>query len=460
MIDTALARCEHLTGMKTVVDLIIRGGTIVPMERDRHWFKGDLIIDGGRIIDVIKGEATDLSATTEVDAHEAAVLPGFIQCHVHVVQSLLRHQADGLTLLDWLNRRTLPYEAALDGDGVATAAELGISELLSGGTTTVLDFGTTHHHDRVFESAERLGIRMISGRTHMDVGEDTPRALIDEACDSLADAEALGSRWHGAADGRLGYAVAPRFALSCSRALLEGCAELARRHGWLLHSHASENTDEVEAVRRATGMRNIDYLDAVGLTGADVILAHGVHLEPAEIELLARTGTRICHCPGANLKLGSGIADVPRLRSRGVRVGLGADGPPCNNRLSAIAEMSLAATIHAIRSGPTALGAWEALAMATREGAEALNLSKVVGTITPGKAADITVVSLDGWSTIPGEDPAARVVHGATASDVRHVVVDGRLLVRDHELTTVDRSALRARIDETWRATRSRMAPP
>ena len=439
------------------VDLIIRGGTIVPMERDHHWFRGDLVVRDGRILDVVEGAATGFNAAAELDANGAAVFPGFIQCHVHVVQSLLRHQADGLTLLDWLTKRTLPYEASLDGDDVATAADLGISELLAGGTTTALDFGTTHHHDRVFDSAERLGIRMISGRTHMDLGEDTPAVLMDKAEESLADAESLGRRWHGAAGGRLGYAVAPRFALSCSRPLLEGCAALARRHGWLLHSHASENTDEVEAVRRTTGMRNIDYLHAVGLTGSDVILAHGVHLDPTEIELLAQTGTRICHCPGANLKLGSGIADVPRLRSSGVVVGLGADGPPCNNRLSAIAEMSLAATIHGIRSGPTALGAWQALSMATREGARALHLSDSVGTLTPGKAAEVAVVSLEEWSTLPGEDPAARVVHGATARDIRHVVVDGRAVVRDHALTRVDSSELRTRIDEAWRAVRSRM---
>jgi cytosine/adenosine deaminase-related metal-dependent hydrolase len=445
--------------MHQEVDLVIRNGTIVPMEQDHQWFRGDVVVHDGRILEVVNGAAVGFDPTTELDADGAAVLPGFIQCHVHVVQSLLRHQADGLTLLDWLNRRTLPYEAVLDGDNVATAADLGISELLAGGTTTALDFGTTHHHDRVFESAARLGIRMISGRTHMDLGGEAPAALIDTAEESLADAEALGGRWHGAADGRLGYAVAPRFALSCSRRLLEGCAALARRHGWLLHSHASENTDEVEAVWRTTGMRNIDYLDAVGLTGSDVVLAHGVHLDPPEIELLARTGTRICHCPGANLKLGSGIADVPRLRARGVVVGLGADGPPCNNRLSAIAEMSLAATIHGIRSGPTALGAWQALAMATRDGARALHLADSVGTLTPGKAADIAVVSLEEWSTIPGEDPAARVVHGATARDVRHVVVDGRPLVRDHALATVDRSELRSRVDESWRALRSRMTP-
>ncbi len=427
------------------------------MERDRHWFAGDVLIRDGRIEQVIPGGAGPITAKIEIDAGGAVVLPGFIQCHVHVVQSLLRHQADGLTLLDWLHHRTLPYEAALDGDGVATAAELGIAELLAGGTTTVLDFGTTHHHGRVFETADRMGIRMTSGRTHMDMGAMTPSALLEDADTSLADAEAIGGRWHDAADGRLRYAVAPRFALSCTRPLLEGCAELARSHAWLLHTHASENTDEVAAVRAATGLSNIAYLDAVGLTGRDVVLAHGVHLDPSEIRILADTGTRICHCPGANLKLGSGIADIPRLRSQGVRIGLGADGPPCNNRLSAFHEMSLAATLHGLRSGPTALGAWDALAMATREGARVLHLDDLVGTLTPGKAADITVVSLDSWSMIPGEDPAAQIVYGGTAADVRHVLVNGRQVVVDGRLTTADPLELRKKVGESWRATRSRM---
>lgn len=440
-------------------DLLIRGGIVVPMERDRHWFTGDVLVRDGRIAEVHEGASSSQGLATVLDASGAVVIPGLIQCHVHVVQSLLRHQADGLTLLDWLNRRTLPYEAALDGDGVATAARLGIAELLSGGTTTALDFGTTHHHHRVFEAAEHLGIRMISGRTHMDMGDGVPPELLEDAERSLADAEALGQRWHQAAGGRLRYAVAPRFALSCTRPLLEGCARLARENQWLLQTHASENTDEVAAVRAATGRTNIDYLDEVGLTGADVVLAHGVHLDDTEVETLARTQTRICHCPGANLKLGSGIADIPRLRSSGIPIGLGADGPPCNNRLSAFAEMSLAATLHAVKSGPAALDAWDALAMATREGARALHLDDTLGTITEGKSADLTVVGLQDWSTMPGDDPAAVLVHGATASHVRHVIVDGLPVVVDGTLTALDPAELRSQVRESWKATRSRMDP-
>ncbi len=376
---------------------------------------------------------------------------------MHVVQSLLRHQAENVELLPWLRDYTWPYEASLDGDGVEAAAELGIAELLCGGTTTALDFGTCHHHDRVFQAAQRLGIRLVSGKTHMDMGSDVPDGLLEDIDQSLAEADELGDRWHGAAGGRLRYAAAPRFALSCSRELLEGCAALARSRGWLLQTHASENVDEVTAVRTATGLGNIDYLSDVGLAGDDVILAHGVHLESSEIDSLAAAGTRICHCPGTNLKLGSGIADVPRLVGAGIPVLIGADGAPCNNRLSIFHEMGLTATLHNLRHGPAALPATTVLAMATREAARALHLGDTTGSLEAGKAADVTVIDLGGWALQPAGHPATRIVHGATAADVRHVVVDGQPVVVDGALCNADTGEMGEKIRSAWQATRSRM---
>ncbi len=443
--------------MATVYDLRIRNGTVVPMVEDGEFFTGDVLISEGRIAALTRGPARDVEAREELDATDCLVLPGLVQGHVHVVQSLLRHRADFLELLDWLRLRTWPYEAALDGDGVEAAAELGIAELLAGGTTTVLDFGTTHDHHRVFEAARRLGIRFISGMTHMDTGEGVPARLLRAPDDSLAEAEELGRRWHGAEGGRLGYAVAPRFALSCSPSLLEGCAGLARDNGWLLQTHASENREEVALVRKLTGLANVAYLDSVGLTGEDVVLAHGVHLEPAEVELLARTRTRICHCPGANLKLASGIADVPGLLAAGVPLALGADGPPCNNRLSAFAEMALAGTLHNLRHGPKALSPWTVLAMATREGARALHLEDVTGTLAPGLAADVIVIDGNAWALQPGGDPASRIVYGGTACTVLHTVVAGRILVRDGTLVVEDPTAIRRRSAGAAHATFERM---
>lgn len=443
--------------MREPNDLLIQGGTVLPMTDALDWFRGDLLIRDGVVAEVTRGSTPRHEAARTLDASDALVMPGFVQGHVHVVQSLLRHQADEVELLDWLHRFTWPYEAALDADAVEAAAELGIAELLCGGTTTVLDFGSSHHHDRVFRAAERLGIRMVSGKTHMDAGDAVPPELIEDADRSLAEAQRLGSKWHGAAGGRLGYAVAPRFALSCSRRLLTECAELARANGWLLQTHANENRREVEQVRRHTGRSNIEFFDDVGLTGRDVVLAHGVHLEPAELEILRRTGTRICHCPGTNLKLASGIADVPTLLELGVRVLLGADGAPCNNRLSMFHEMSLAATLHSLRHGPSVMPASKVLTMATRGGAEALHLGDRVGTLEAGKAADVVVLNLGGWSLLPDGDPWARVVYGASVQDVRHVVVAGREVVVDGRLTAIEEGEIRQRARQAWSATRARM---
>jgi cytosine/adenosine deaminase-related metal-dependent hydrolase len=188
-----------------------------------------------------------------------------------------------------------------------------------------------------------------------------------------------------------------------------------------------------------------------------VILAHGVHLDDNEVGLLAKTGTTICHCPGANLKLASGIADVPRLLSNGVAVVLGADGPPCNNRLSIFHEMALVATIHGLRHGPAAISAWSALEMATRTGAAALGLDREIGTLEPGKAADLVVVDLEEWSGLPGGDPASRIVFGSGPQMVRHTVVAGRPVVEDHRLVTADPELLRRRVADAWKATRARM---
>jgi cytosine/adenosine deaminase-related metal-dependent hydrolase len=440
-----------------MIDLVIKGGTVVPMVTDGEYFSGDVLIDNGKILEIQRNKHDEIAARKTLDASGSLVIPGLIQCHVHVVQSLLRHQADGMELLDWLETRTWPYEAALDGDGVQAAAELGVAELLTGGTTTVLDFGTTHDHDRVFQVAEALGIRMISGKTHMDDGDAVPPFLLEDRDASIGEAEALGRRWHHSANGRLGYAVTPRFALSCTKDLLDQCVTLARDNGWLLHTHASENIGEIDEVRRRFGMNNIDYLDSVGLTGADVILAHGIHLVDEEKERLAATQTRICHCPGANLKLASGIADIPGLLELGVPIGLGADGAPCNNRLSIFHEMALAGTLHTLRHGPKALDPWSVLAMATREGARVLHLEDLIGTLEPGKAADVTIIGLESFSLQPGGDPASRIVYGATAGDVRHTVVDGHLVVGDGVILTASPSAIRKHAGDAWLATQRRM---
>ena len=421
--------------------VVVTGGTVVPMTDRFLAFSGDVVVEDGVITEVAR-ERLDTAGERVLDARGALVLPGFVQTHVHVVQTLARFRADGLSLLRWLAERIWPYEAALEEEDVDAAARLGIAELLCGGTTAALDMGTGHSQDAVFRAAEELGIRFVSGLSHMDLGDLVPARLRQDATPSLAEAEKAGRRWHGAAGGRLGYAVAPRFALSCSDELLSGCVALAERHGWMVHTHASENRDETARVRERTGRGNVRYLADLGVAGERAVIAHCIHLDEDEVGLLATGKTAVAHCPGSNLKLASGIADLPRLLHAGVRVGLGADGAPCNNRLSVFHEMALAGTLHNLAHGAGAVDPWAVLEMATWRGAEILGLARV-GRLAPGWKADLLVLDATRWPMLPAGDPAAMVVYAGDTGGVRHVVVDGRPVVVDGALVSASATSIR-----------------
>ena len=252
-------------------------------------------------------------------------------------------------------------------------------------------------------------------------------------------ASALKKRWHGAANGRLRAAFAPRFAVSCSRELLEAVAALAVSEQSLVHTHASENRDEVEFVRRMSGgLSNMEYLADTGLAAPHLCTAHCVWVTDAEQSLMAERGVKVLHCPGSNLKLGSGIAPVAEMRARGISVSLGADGAACNNRLDMFDEMRLAATLQAMRKAPGVLPARDVVWMATREGARALGQEGEIGSIEPGKRADLLLIDRGDPHLVPAPDPWSAIVYSARGTDVRSVVVDGELLVHEFALTRMD----------------------
>jgi 5-methylthioadenosine/S-adenosylhomocysteine deaminase len=240
--------------------------------------------------------------------------------------------------------------------------------------------------------------------------------------------------------------VAPRFALSCSGENLRQAAEYARGNGLLLHTHASEQAAEVELVRERTGMENIAYLDAVGLSGPDVCLAHCVHTGPEERALLQASGTRVLHCPSANLKLGSGCAPVPEYLAAGIIVSLGADGAPCNNRLDMFTEMREAALMQKPRLGPAALPARDVVGMATLNGARTLGWEEEMGTLEEGKRANLILVNREALSATPPSDPATDLVYAHGASDVLLTMVNGEILFEDGRCTTIDEEALREEV--------------
>lgn len=420
-------------------ELIVRGGTILTMNDDWHVATGDVASRDGELVQV-GGAYTPATGDYEiVDASGCVVMPGLVQSHVHMCQTLARGRADGLALLDWLRTVVWPYESVLTEADVAAAARLACAELLLGGTTAILDMGTVHHTDALFEVARDAGLRATIGKAMMDVDDDAiPRGLREETHTSLRESEKLCERWHGAEGDRLRYAYCPRFALSCTDELLRQVAVAARQAGALIHTHASENADEIAEVERQRGKRNIAYLHEVGLTGTDVGLAHCVWLDAEERRILADTGTHLLHCPSSNLKLGSGVAEVPELLAHGVSVSLGADGAPCNNNLDGFLELRLAALVHSPRCGPAALPASRALALATRGGARALGLEDRIGSLEVGKRADLAVVAIDTPHAAPTVDPYSAIVYAARSADVRHVAVDGRLLVSDGALLHLD----------------------
>jgi 5-methylthioadenosine/S-adenosylhomocysteine deaminase len=402
-------------------------------------------VDGARIAAVGSTASLQAPPLRVIDARGCAVMPGFVQAHVHLCQVLFRGMADDMPLLEWLRTRIWPLEAAHDETSLRASAELGLLEMMRAGATTLLDMGTVRGHAAVMDACVRSGVRAIGGKAMMDVGEGVPRGLRESRRASLDESERLARDWRGKGDGRLGYAYAPRFILSCSEALVRGAVERAKNDGSLVHTHAAEHPAEREAVRKALGEDDIAVLRAWGVAGPRAILAHGVQVTVEEAQLLARDGTRIVHCPSANLKLGSGIARVAELDAIGVQLALGPDGAPCNNNLDPWTELRHAALLAKVRTGVTSLPARRALRLATIDGARALSLDGVTGSLEVGKRADVVVVRLDGAHVEPGGDVFSRLVYACGARDVRHVFVDGEHVVRDGEHTRFDADAIVAR---------------
>lgn len=426
-------------------DLLIRGGTVVTMDGARRIIRGDVLVRDGRIAAV--GEVEPDSAREVIDASGMAVMPGLVQVHVHLCQTLFRGSADGLDLLTWLRTRIWPFEGAHDPETLAASARLGCAELILGGTTTILDMGTVHHTAEIFRVLEASGLRAFAGKCMMDAGDDVPPTLRESTDDSLRESLDLLEAWDGAANGRIRYAFAPRFALSCTASLLEEVRRESERRGVLVHTHASETVSENELVEATCGARPLEYFRRLGLTGPRLVAAHCVHVNDADLRTLSESGTAVAHCPSSNLKLGSGVAPVVELRRRGVTVGIGADGAPCNNNLDGFLEMRLASLLQSVVVGPGSLTAAESLEMATLGGARALGIEDEIGSIEVGKRADLIVVDLSGPHMAPDADEpenvVSRLAYSARASDVRLTMVDGRVLMRDRQLLTLDVDEIR-----------------
>ena len=418
--------------------ILIKNGNIVTMDSERRIIEGNIFIKNDRIEYI--GAESNFEADNIIDAGGNAVIPGFVQTHIHLTQSLLRGQADDLELMDWLKKRIWPLEAAHTAESNYISAKLGIAELIKGGTTTLVDMETVHHTDSSFQAIFETGIRALSGKCMMDYGHDIPVGIFEKTEDSLAESLQLLKKWHMKDSGRIRYAFAPRFVVSCTEELLVKVGDYAKEYNVMVHTHASENRKECEIVEKDRGMRNIEYIHKIGLTGKNLILVHCIWLSENEMKILADTGTQVVHCPGSNMKLASGIAKIPELLDMGVNVSLGADGAPSNNNLDMFREMRLAALLQKTRLlSPTVMTANTVFEMATIGGAKAVGQENDIGSLEIGKKADLAIINLDEIHMTPAADAdiVSSLVYCASASDVLTTIVNGKILMENRQLTTM-----------------------
>lgn len=429
--------------------IVVSGGTVITMNPAREILCADVLVGAdGSILNLLAPGTPVPGGIKRVDATDCYVVPGLIQAHLHLCQTLFRGLCEERPLLAWLRERIWPLEAAHDPVSLRASARLSMVELLRTGTTAILDMGTVHHTEELFKAAGESGIRYTGGQALMDRGVGVPPGLLQPNKEALAESDALYARWNGAAGGRLRYAYTPRFILSSSPEQLAGVVERAKTSGTPVHTHASEQQEELAVVRAELGRGDLEYFAEIGLTGPWLVLAHGVWLEEAGLAEVARSGTHITHCPASNLKLASGLAPVRRMLDLGINVALGSDGAPCSNTLDAWAQLWLAALVAAARDGAGAVSARQAFEIATLGGARALGLADLVGSVEVGKRADLVVV--DPRQHLPNGDAYTTLVYTCRGTDVRTVLVDGKIVVDDGRLLTMDpaevqREAIEAR---------------
>jgi len=420
----------------TNADLIVTGATVITMDADRRVLDpGAVAIRDGRIVAV--GPADEIAATwsapTTVEARPRDILaPGLINGHTHAAMTLLRGVADDMALMDWLQNYIFPAEAqTVDAEFVRVGTTLGAMEMIRTGTTTFVD--GYYFEDVVGEVVDAVGLRGVLGETV--IGFPAP----DNAtpADSLQYTERFMQRWEG--HPRVTATVFPHSPYTVSPEDLQASAALARQYRRPLLIHLAETRDEVDTIRERYGLTPTGHLERIGFLGPDVVGAHGIWVDDADIELLGQRGVGLVHNPESNMKLASGTMPVPELLAAGIPVGLGPDGAASNNDLDMFGAMQEEALLqkHA-RQAPAALPAWRAVEMATIGGARALHMQDEIGSIEVGKRADLVLVDGDAPNMVPRYDPYSHLVYTAQGDNVRLTVVEGRILYRDGAYTSLD----------------------
>ncbi|MDT3434114.1 amidohydrolase [Haloarcula sp. 1CSR25-25] len=419
-------------------ELLVTGGQV--LRPDLSVERADVLVsrDSGDIVAV--DEPGALGGDDELDATDGLVIPGLVNAHTHVAMTLLRGLADDKPLDAWLQEDVWPVEAELTAEDIRAGAELGLVEMIRSGTTQLSDM--YFEVEEIAEAVDQAGMRAVLGFTAVTVGKDDEGARADLQ-ESLDVAQAL----DGAADGRVRTTFQPHSLTTVGEEYLREFVPQALEDGLSIHLHANETRDEVTPIVEEHGLRPLAYAADVGLLDGDTYVAHGVHVDDSEIDLLAETDTGVAHCPASNMKLASGMAPVQDLLDAGVTVGIGTDGAASNNDLDMFDEMRDAAMLGKLAADDaSAVDAGTVVEMATENGAELLGFDS--GRIEAGANADLAVIDLDAPHLTPAHDLVSHLAYAVCGSDVCHTVCDGEVLMRDRTVEVFDEAAVRERAAE------------
>jgi 5-methylthioadenosine/S-adenosylhomocysteine deaminase len=443
---------------KEKVDLMVRGGIDVTMDGKRTIYDDGIVIVRGDAI-VAVGPRSELEgrylAVQTIDAKGKLVLPGFINGHTHVPMTLLRGLRNDVMLNDWLYKYIFPAEAKnVNEEFVRWGTRLAAAEQIRSGVTTFADM--YYFEDAVAEETKAAGMRGVLGETFIDF----------PAPDNKSEAEMLGyaeqflKKWQG--DPLIHAAPAPHSIYTCSQKTLQDSARLARKYHAPILIHVAETKKEWDDSQKRNGMSPVQYLDKVGVLGPDVVAAHCIFVDETDRKILAQRQVGCVHNPSSNMMLASGVSPVSEIRTAGVAVGLGTDGPAgSNNDLDLMEEMDLAAKLAKItKMDPLALNAEAVVAMATIEGAKALHMENQIGSLEPGKKADLVLIGLDQPNAVPMYDVYAQLAYALKASDVQTVIIGGRVVMRDRRLLTVNEQEVMAKARKYKKAIASSLDLP
>ncbi len=426
-------------------DLVIKGGTVITMAEDKGVIHdATIFIRNGRIMDIREKEEGDLSGLAPsqmIDAENAVIMPGLVNAHTHIPMTLFRGYADDLPLREWLFERIFPAEAQfLNPETVYWGALLGCLESIASGTTCIAD--GYFFQDSTIQAVHESGLRGLISQGVIDF----PAPGVKDPEQNLKVAAQFIEKWLS-----FSALITPGMFChspsTCSAHTLIRGFEISKSYQVPLQIHLSENRQEVEEILKKTGQRPVHYLDQLGLVSEDLVAAHAVHLNEGEMDCLREKGAKIVHLPESNMKLASGVSRAAEMIKKGLVVGIGTDGSASNNNLDLFGEMDTATKLSKAVSGdPTSLDAKTVLRMATSQGAAVLGLEKQIGTIQEGKKADIIVVDTNRPHMCPIYDPLSAMVYSAEGSDVRDVIVNGRILMRNREFQTLDAESIMDRV--------------